>query len=447
MFEPKRETEVQHPVKAESSHHRFSPAWVCRVHGKSESAAPVPIPPDGLILGAEPSCHLIINDAAVSGRHARLSLHTGGVLIEDMQSTNGTFLRTTRIDKVQISAQTKITLGTTVVDIMPASQIDVPPLEESRFGGLVGGSVAMRKCFAIMKLASRSDATVVIEGESGTGKEFAARAIHEQSERAHMPFVVVDCAGIPEQLMESHLFGHCAGAFTNAVRDRKGAFALADGGTIFLDELGELPLSAQAKLLRVLEAQTVQPLGAERPIQVNVRVVAATNRNLEQMVADNTFRFDLFHRLAVVHFQMPSLRDHVEDIPALVAHFYGNRKINPGAITGSGLNALTTYDWPGNVRELRNVLERAWVLSGVASPAFSQLQFAFTHRMDSVLPLTVDTGIPFKDAKEKWLAVFEKQYVEELITRCDGNISKAAKYADVNRNHFRKLMDKYGLIK
>jgi transcriptional regulator with GAF, ATPase, and Fis domain len=447
MFEPDRNTEVQRGSRIGENRHKVPVSWVCRIFHDDIESTPVSIPERGIVLGASPSCDLVIDDAAVSSRHLRLSNADGGVVVEDLKSTNGTFLRSTRIDKILLTSQSQVTIGTSVIDISPAGFVDVPPFPDTRFGALVGGSSAMRRCFAIMNLAAKSDATVVIEGESGTGKELAARAIHENSGRANQPFVVVDCAGIPEQLIESQLFGHRAGAFTGAVERRKGAFVLADGGTIFLDELGELPMAAQAKLLRVLEAQTVQPLGEERPVHVNVRVIAATNRNLEQMVAENRFRFDLFHRLAVVRFQMPALRDHAEDIPMLVNHFYASRHVSSGPVCGDGLQQLVQYDWPGNVRELRNVLERAWVLSGETAPEFQNLRFSFHHRLDAEPVQIVDTSIPFKEAKEMWVSHFERKYVKEVIASSNGNISQAAAQAGLNRNHLRKLMEKYDMIK
>src|SRR5205814_7177787 len=189
-------------------------------------------------------------------------------------------------------------------------------------------------------LAGPSDATVLIEGESGTGKELAARAIHDNSPRAKGPFVVVDCSAISEQLIDSHLFGHVKGAFTGADRDRKGAFVEASGGTLFLDELGELPLAAQAKLLRVLEAQTVQPVGADRPVKVDTRVVAATHRDLARLVADKEFRFDLFIRLDVVSVALPPLRERLEDLPHLIATVYTRRGADPGPLAGDNPERL-----------------------------------------------------------------------------------------------------------
>jgi DNA-binding NtrC family response regulator len=310
---------------------------------------------------------------------------------------------------------------------------------------MAGHSVAMRELFAVLEMASPSDATVLIEGESGTGKELAAQAIHDASARAQGPFVVVDCSSIAESLIDSHLFGHVRGAFTGADRDRKGAFAEATGGTLILDELGELPLSVQARLLRVLEAQTVQPVGADRPIKVDTRVVAATHRDLQRMVAAKEFRFDLFYRLAVVHVALPPVRDRLEDLPHLIATFYRRKGLEPGPIDGDNLDKLRRYAWPGNVRELRNVLERAWALSPTSK--FTGLKLwidpsAAAPQMQEV----IDTSLPFKDAKERWNDHFEKRYVSLVFASNSNNVTRAAEHAGLSRRHFRELLYKHGIV-
>lgn len=447
MFEPNRETEIQSANHFVEFNKRNSRCWVCQVISEPDSNTQIPITKEGIIFGAAPECNVQLEDATVSKKHMEIRLSNDGIVVKDLGSTNGTFLRSTRIDKMLVTTRCQVIVGKSKIDIFSPSPFDLPPSDAKQFGTLVGGSAHMRKAFAIMQLAAATDATVIIEGESGTGKELAARAIHDNSKRADKPFIVVDCASVPEQLMESQLFGHREGAFTGAVQNRKGAFILANGGTIFLDELGELSLLAQAKLLRVLEAQTVQALGEDRATQIDVRVIAATNRNLEQMVEQKKFRFDLFHRLAVVHFKMPALREHPEDIPMLVLHFYNSRKMKPGTIEGRGLVELARYDWPGNVRELRNVLERAWVLSGTSEPSFSKLKFALDGRIESANVRVVDTSMPFKEAKEQWIEVFEQKYIETVFEQNQRNISQSARHAELNRNHFRKLIDKYGIIK
>jgi DNA-binding NtrC family response regulator len=303
----------------------------------------------------------------------------------------------------------------------------------------------MRELFAVLEMAAPTDATVLIEGESGTGKELAARAIHESSGRAGGSFVVVDCSAISENLIDSHLFGHVRGAFTGADRDRRGAFVEASGGTLFLDELGELPLAAQAKLLRVLEAQTVQPVGADRPLSVDTRVVAATHRDLARMVAAKEFRFDLFYRLAVVHVALPPLRERLEDLPHLIATFYRARGAEPGPIDSDNLDRMRRHAWPGNVRELRNVLERAWALSG-AGARFRDLRLWLDPSAAPQLTEVVDIALPFKDAKERWNDHFERRYVAMVFARAASNVTRAAEHAGLSRRHFRELLYKHGIV-
>ena len=274
-----------------------------------------------VVVGAHAGCDLVLSDPQVSRRHAELAITTEGIRLKDLGSTNGTWYQGTRVTEVVVPAGATIKFGNTPVRVSAGDAPSLPPSDRDYFGEMAGKSVAMRELFAVLEMAAPSDATVLIEGESGTGKELAARAIHDASARKAGAFVVVDCSGIAETLIDSHLFGHVKGAFTGADRDRKGAFVEASGGTLFLDELGELPLAAQAKLLRALEAQTVQPVGADRPVKVDTRVVAATHRDLARMVAAKEFRFDLFYRLAVVHVALPPLRERLEDLPHLIGSF------------------------------------------------------------------------------------------------------------------------------
>jgi DNA-binding NtrC family response regulator len=339
-----------------------------------------------------------------------------------------------------------VQFGATPIRIAAAEAISLPPSERDHFGAMAGKSVAMRELFAVLEMAAPTDATVLIEGESGTGKELAARAIHEASSRAKQAFVVVDCSAITENLLDSHLFGHVRGAFTGADKDRRGAFVEATGGTLFLDELGELPLPAQAKLLRVLEAQTVQPVGADRPVQVDTRVVAATHRDLSRMVAAKEFRFDLFYRLAVVHVALPPLRDRLEDLPHLIATLYEARGAQTGPIDGENLERMRRHGWPGNVRELRNVLERAWALSG-PNAKFRELRLWLDPSAAAPqLWEVVDTALPFKEAKERWNDHFERRYVAMVFASSASNVTRAADHAGLSRRHFRELLYKHGIV-
>jgi DNA-binding NtrC family response regulator len=259
--------------------------------------------------------------------------------------------------------------------------------------------------------------------------------------------VVVDCGAVKKELIESHLFGHKKGAFTGAVSDRKGAFVEAGRGTVFLDEIGELPLELQARLLRTLESRTVQPLGSDTTVDIDARVIAATHRDLHAMVEEKTFRFDLYHRLAVVHLLIPSLRDHPEDVPALVRHFYTGRGVEAGSIAGDNLKKLTHHGWPGNVRELRNVLERAWVLAGPDGARFEDLHL-WLQPVGRIPPTEpIDTTRPFKQEKERFVERFERRYLSEVFAAHDYNITRAAETAGINRRHFRELLKKYGITK
>jgi DNA-binding NtrC family response regulator len=421
-------------------------AFVAQVLG--EGGAQVALGARPITIGAHASCDLVLTDAQVSRKHAELAAVPEGVRVKDLGSTNGTWWQGSRVTEVVVPSGTVVRFGGTSVRIGASEAPQVPPSERERFGAMVGRSIAMRELFAVLELAAPSDATILIEGESGTGKELAARAVHDASPRASGPFVVVDCSAIAESLIDSHLFGHVKGAFTGADAARKGAFVEASGGTLFLDELGELPLAAQAKLLRALEAQTVQPVGADKPVPVDTRVVAATHRELARMVADKQFRFDLFYRLAVVHVALPPVRQRLEDLPLLVAAFYTARGVDPGPIDGDNLARLERHAWPGNVREVRNVLERAWALSGAGGgAAFRDLRLW----VDPSAPATsfgeiVDTALPFKEAKERWNDQFERRYVSAVFSGAGGNVTRAADHAGLSRRHFRELLYKHGLV-
>jgi DNA-binding NtrC family response regulator len=410
-----------------------------------QSAAVVALGARAVVVGAHASCDLVLADPQVSRRHAELAITPQGIRVKDLGSTNGTWYQGTRVTEAVVPAGATIKVGDTPVRIAPTDAPSLPPSDRDHFGHMAGKSVAMRELFAVLEMAAPSDATILIEGESGTGKELAARAIHEASIRKQGPFVVVDCSAVTENLIESHLFGHVKGAFTGADRERRGAFVEATGGTLFLDELGELPLAAQAKLLRVLEAQTVQPVGADRPIKVDTRVVAATHRDLSRMVAAKEFRFDLFYRLAVVHVALPPLRDRLEDLPHLIRTFYQRRGADPGPIDGDNLERLRRYAWPGNVRELRNILERAWALSPSAS--FRELRLwldpsAAQPQSSEV----VDTSLGFKEAKERWNDQFERRYVSLVFAANQNNVTHAAEHAGLSRRHFRELLYKHGIV-
>jgi DNA-binding NtrC family response regulator len=296
--------------------------------------------------------------------------------------------------------------------------------------GIVGNSAAIRAVLDVILLAAPTDATVLIEGETGTGKELVAQALHRLSRRAKGPLVAVNCAALPENLLESELFGHVKGAFTGASESRIGRFRQAEGGTLFLDEIGEMPVGVQAKLLRTLQQNEVQPVGADKAVKVDARVIAATNRDLEKAVADGKFRADLYYRLNVVPLELPPLRDRPEDIPTLAAHFLRgkNRRLSPQA-----LEALQRHSWPGNVRELQNLLERLAVLRPEGELQLMDLPVEI-RSVPATAEAVVSKSLPPEGVDlYAVLAEVEDRLIHEALDRAQGNRNQAAQYLGLNR--------------
>lgn len=422
-------------------------SWTCRVISGIDAGHTITVGTHASVVGADATCDLVLRDPTVSRRHAEFRVSAEGMSVRDLGSRNGTFHQSSRIVEVVVPTDATIRVGKTKLQFSAVPPLLVEPSQRIRFGGLVGESLLIREVFAVLELASPTPATVLIEGESGTGKELAARAIHDHSLLAEKPFVVIDCSATQEQLIDSQLFGHVRGAFTGAVSSRKGAFVEANGGTLFLDEISELPLPSQAKLLRAIEARTVQPLGSDRPVTVDARVVAATNRELSQMVEEGKFRFDLYQRLAVIHIRIPPLRERPEDLPVLIRHFFEGRGLESGEIGGENLRRMQQYDWPGNVRELRNLLERAWVFAGPGGATFAKLHPWIKLAGQSAVCAAIDVSQPFKKAKEQLLEQFERQYLTAVLEAHHSNVSQAAQHAGINRNYLHKLLEKYGLTK
>jgi len=285
---------------------------------------------------------------------------------------------------------------------------------------------------------------VLIEGETGTGKELTARALHEKSARRAGPFVAIDCGALPETLLESELFGHVRGAFTGAAQSRAGAFQRASGGTIFLDELGAIPLAVQARLLRVLEERTVRPVGADQEKRVDVRIVAASPMDLTTRVAEGSFRPDLFYRLSVVRVVLPPLRARREDIPVLVDEMMRRRGLGSGKVAGPNFDRLVSHTWPGNLRELRNVIDRAIALSPGAT-SFAELRINISPQAAEE-GLAIRSDLPYAEAKAAVLDTFERRYLRDVLTRCSGNISAASRESGIDRKHLRGLLRKHGLL-
>ena len=422
---------------------------------------------DAVTIGATPENDLQIDDETVSRNHCRIFREGDHFLIRDLESTNGTFVNRVRIREAFLKPDSTVQLGNSELRFHPIDErLRIVPSASDRFGDLIGGNTRMREIYAILEKIAPTDATLIVEGETGTGKEVVARTIHQTSHRKDEPFMVFDCGAVPENLIESELFGHEKGAFTGAISTRQGVFEMANGGTVFLDELGELNIDLQPKLLRVLEQREVKRVGGYKPIKVDVRVVAATNRNLEEEVAAGRFREDLFYRLSVVRLILPPLRKRKEDVPLLLDHFLTNAKYNRDrtgqrkvvGFSSSATDHLIDYDWPGNIRELANVIERAVSFADSDTVEVRDLPdhialrggelVSGDTRIEALVKSSageVDIKNTFKDAKEQWVSSFEKDYIQALLDRNEQNISHAAREADIDRKYFRKLMKKYGI--
>ena len=406
---------------------------------------------DVLHIGAKATNDVCLTDTTVSRRHAEVVRTRDGVVLRDCGSTNGTFVGPIRVKEVFLTPEMSFRVGKTELSFSPADEvIEIQPSKKQRLDEMVGRSVAMRELFAIIERVAPTNLTCLITGETGTGKELASRAVHNLSPRNGGPFRVFDCGAAPETLIESELFGHEKGSFTGAVQSREGVFEAAHRGTIFLDEIGELPLDLQPKLLRVLEQREVRRVGSGRMRAVDVRVVAATNRNLIEEVRAGRFREDLYYRLAVVELHLPALRDRCEDLGALVEHMLQRNQVEL-SVSDSVLELFKAYHWPGNVRELANVVERAIPFTDGEEITLHALPDALRApgpgrpalQRTAGAPSSAD--VPFKDAKEKLIEAFERQYLLDLIDRHGGNVSKAARAADMDRKSITRLLKKHGI--
>jgi transcriptional regulator with GAF, ATPase, and Fis domain len=416
---------------------------------------------DEVRVGSSEDADVPLGDPSVSREHLAVRLSPYGYTLADLGSTNGTFIGDLRVERVVLSEPTLVRVGTTVLRLVPlAESVEQEISPRARFGRMLGQSAAMRETFALLERVAATDLTVLLEGETGTGKELAAEGLHDASGRAGQ-FVAINCGAIPRELLESELLGHEKGAFTGADRPRPGAFLSADRGTVFLDEVGELPLDMQAKLLRVLERREVKAVGADRARSVDVRVIAATNRSLAREVSAGRFRQDLYFRLAVVVVRIPPLRTRAGDVRMLAEHIQdelARKRVAAGLpplarLDERAMAMLLRYDFPGNVRELRNVVERWAVLgavgqpgdpaawgAGAAAPSGDRASTPGGSDVDGAL-----LSLPYHEAKDAWVERFERAYLTALLERCDGNVSKAAREAGVDRRHVQRMMGRFGM--
>ncbi|MBK7862448.1 MAG: sigma 54-interacting transcriptional regulator [Archangiaceae bacterium] len=399
-----------------------------------------------LTLGTGADCDVVCADPQVSRRHCRLSLTEQGVLLEDLESKNGTFVAGARISKGWLYPGQTAVLGTTRLTLTAEEETTRVPLSPGfSFGAAYGVSTAMRALFAQLERVAATDSTVLLLGETGTGKELLARGLHDHSPRASGPFVVLDCAGVPASLLENELFGHERGAFTGADTARPGVVERAAGGTLFIDEVGELPLAVQSKLLRVLEERTVQRLGGNQPLQIDFRVVAATHRDLRARVKTGEFREDLFFRLSVLELPIPPLRDRRDDLPVLVERLLATR--DPPRTLASlpphVMEMLKSHRWPGNVRELRNTIER---LAVMPDPAQLRLDPPTAAGSASAQGSPFFT-LPLREARVAAAEAFEKAYLLEKLRAHGDNVSAAAHAMGVSRQLLYRLVAEHDLAR
>ncbi len=396
-------------------------------------------------IGSHASNDVVLRDPMVSRFHCRLVREAGHWTVRDSGSMNGTALNGVRLRDGDLGSESVLTLGDSVVRVRSGAPVkeDLVPMLPS-FGSLVGTSLPMRRMFALLDKIAQSEINVLIEGESGTGKELVATEIMQRSARANKPFVVVDCGAISPSLVESELFGHVRGAFTGADRDRTGAFEAAEGGTVFLDEIGELPLDLQPKLLRALEAREIRRVGESKARHVDVRVISATNRDLDREVNKGRFREDLYFRLAVISARVPPLRERLDDLLILVRTFLAHlgvveeeRLFPPSVLAG-----MAKHDWPGNVRELRNYVERSVVLQS-ANITLRRGAGGVTSTQRHANG--VDLEVPFRLAKDAVIDSFERGYLSQLLEAAGGNMSKASRMAGMDRMYLHRLVQKHGL--
>ncbi len=417
---------------------------ILRADGEG-TAEEIPLPAAGVVVGADPTCDVLLQDVAVSRKHVSIVPCDAGFEVTDLGSRNGTWLDGAKIARATVPPGSTLRIGTSLVQMLPAEEpVDIPPSAATSFGAMLGSSETMRRVFAVLERASISDAPVLLLGESGTGKELAARAVHDASRRKDGPFVVFDCGAASESLVESTLFGHKRGAFTGAHADHPGAFAFAQGGTLFLDEIGDLPLAMQPKLLRMLERGEVTPLGARKSESYDVRFVAATHRDLPAEVARGTFRADLYYRLAVVEVLLPPLRQRRGDIPEIVRTMLRAHRPDEVDVSGPSLDRLLSYAWPGNVRELRNVIARAAALS-LPDATFSEMPVVLRADATGDPEPLARADVPYHDAKDALLARFDNEYCTDLLRRANGNLSQAARLAGLERKYLYKVLERAGL--
>ncbi len=450
---PKRETKVRSErdgdpsvafaITSTSKDGTTPPPWVVRADAASRT-----------YVGSSEVCDIALVDPHISRRHAALLVTPRGLELEDLDSTNGTFVNGLRTLRAILVGGETIALGDHTLRVAKATTAVPPePAGIVRFGTVLGASLPMRRLYPLCKRIASSDVPLLIEGETGTGKEVLAESIHAASARASGPFVVFDCTTVSPTLLEATLFGHEKGAFTGAVSARPGVFELADGGTLFIDEIGDLDTSLQAKLLRALQSSQVQRIGASRWTRTNVRIISATRRDLEREIQLGRFRDDLYFRLVVARIELPPLRQRRDDVPLLARAFWNALGGAASDYSSAILAGREDYPWPGNVRELHNFVAHRLALGDLADapacrddatnvPALSAAAPATTA--EDVMSRVIRERVAFARAREQVIVEFERRYTDWVLAEHGGNVTKAAEACGISRRYFYVMRSRIG---
>jgi DNA-binding NtrC family response regulator len=403
--------------------------------------------PTRMLIGKSAACEVRLADASVSRRHVALEVVAQRLRVTDLVSTNGTFVDGIAVGTAFLVGGETVRIGSTSISVTRGQLAPVNVLPNAgNFGVTLGSSMSMRRLYPLCERLAASSVPVIIEGETGTGKEQLAESLHQNGPRAGGPFVIFDCTAVAPNLIESELFGHERGAFTGSVSTHQGVFERANGGTLLIDEIGDLPLELQPKLLRVIERLHVTRVGGGEAIAVDVRLIAATRRDLDQLVQVGRFRDDLFHRLAVARIELPPLREREGDVPMLARHFWSRQGADPNHIPAEILRNWEGYAWPGNIRELKNAVARRIALGDLAelAPPTGDSSIAIRPTATGADPIAaiLAEDLPLAEARQRVVDQLERRYIERVLEAHDGNVTRAAAAAGVARRHFHRLKAK-----
>ncbi len=455
-------TQIRHLTALPQQTRAFALVVVDGPDSGQRSVVP-PLHPTRLLMGKGLACEIRLTDRTVSRRHVAVEAVGHRLRIRDLGSTNGTIVDGLAVVEAFLTGGEHVKIGATTLRVDHCHGSVAPLPDVSAFGRLIGASSSMRRLYPLCDRLAQTNVSLLIEGETGTGKEQLAEALHEQGPRRDGPFIVFDCTAVAPNLIESELFGHRQGAFTGAVANHRGVFERAHGGTLLIDEIGDMPLNLQPKLLRAIERLEVTPMGAEQPRQIDVRVMVATRRDLDHEVQAGRFRDDLFHRIAVVRVELPPLRERRGDVALLARHFWSELCGSDESLPTRTVRRWEDDHWPGNVRELRNAVVRRLALGDLAEPRDEQLLEDHTPGEEMAHPSVVPVAAPPTGAVSDWLdailaldlplaatrlhvgRVLEERYVSKWMARFGGDTGRAAAAAGVARRHWQRLVAKLGL--